>query len=339
MMRIKPIIVSLAIVLLTASCLFAGSSDRIGTAGAQELRIPVGGRVSAMAGSNIADITGAEALFWNPAGVAYNEGTEAMFTHLEYLAGINVDYVGVTTNIADFGALGFQAKVISFGEMEITTDDRPQGTGETFNPTFSVIGLTYSRIFTDRVSFGVTASLVNEKIEQVSANGLALDFGFVYNPLWRGLKFGIAVKNYGPQMKFSGEGFNVANDVPSTEPGSQQKTYSSQSAEFELPAFIQFGVSWDAVNRGMNRAVVAGSFQSNNFSEDEFRGGLEYSYNDVVFLRGGYVGTSQDNFMYGLTLGAGLKYAWGQNAITFDYSWVQTEYFDDNQYFTVKFAF
>jgi len=339
MMRIKPILVCLTITLLVASSLYAGNDDRIGTAGAQELRIPVGSRASAMAGANIADVTGTEALFWNPAGVAYQEGTEAMFTHIEYLADINVNYVGVATNIEDFGTIGLQAKIISFGEMEITTWDRAQGTGETFDPTFSVIGLTYSRIFTDRVSFGLTANLINEKVEQVSATGVGFDFGFVYDPLWQGLKFGIAVKNYGPQMSFTGEGFNVANDVPDTEPGTQAKTYRTQSAEFELPAYVQLGATWDFVDQGLNRAVLAGSFQSNNFSQDEFRGGIEYSYNDAVFLRGGYIGSSQDDFMYGLTLGAGLKYSWGQNAITFDYSWVETEYFDNTQFFTAKFSF
>lgn len=338
-MRIKPIIACFAIVLLTASCLYAGGSDRIGTAGAQELRIPVGSRASAMAGANVADVQGTEALFWNPAGVGHQVGTEAMFSHLEYIADISINYFGVTTNIEDFGALGLHAKVISIGEMEVTTEAQPQGTGATFSPTFSIIGATYSRVFTDRVSFGVTASMVNERIEQVSATGYAFDFGFIYDPLWQGLKFGIVLKNYGPQMRFDGEGFNVSVDPPDTEPGTQKKTFRSQSAEFELPAFVQLGVSWDAINQDANRAVVSGSFQSNNFSEDEFRGGIEYGYDDMFFLRGGYVATNQDSYMYGLTLGGGVKYSWGQNTITFDYSWVQTEFFDDNQYFTVKFAF
>lgn len=338
-MRIKPLIICFAIVLLSASCLLAGGNERIGTAGAQELRIPVGSRASAMAGANIADVTGAEALYWNPAGVAYTEGSEVMFSHLNYIADINVDYFGVMTSISDVGTIGLQAKVISIGDIEKTTTAAPQGTGAIFSPTFSVIGATFSRVFTDRVSFGMTANLVSEKVEQVSATGLSFDFGFIYDPLWRGLKFGIAMKNYGPQMKFTGEGFDVAIELPDAQPGTQSKTLRTKSAQFELPASIQLGVAWEAVNQELNRAVVVGAFQSNNFSEDEFRGGLEYSYDDMFFLRGGYVGSSQDSFMYGLTLGAGLKYAWGQNSITFDYSWVETEYFDNNQYFTAKFSF
>jgi hypothetical protein len=292
-----------------------------------------------MAGADIADVSGAEALYWNPAGVAHHDGTEAMFSHLEYMADIDINYFGVMTNLEDFGTIGFQAKVISIGEIIKTTTHEALGTGETFSPTFAIIGVTYSRIFTDRVSFGITANYVNEAVEQVAAHGMSFDVGIMYNPLWQGLKFGVMMKNFGPNMKFEGEGFNVSVDVPETEPGSKPKNFRSQSSEFELPAFIQFGASWDAINQDLNRAVVTGSFQANNFSEDEFRGGLEYSYDDMFFLRGGYVASSQDNYMYGLSLGAGLKYSWGQNHISFDYSWVESEWFDDNQYFTVKFSF
>jgi hypothetical protein len=340
MMKMKHLFIVSIVLLVAASSLYAGDSQRIGTAGAQELRIPVGGRASAMAGANIADVRGAEALYWNPAGVAHQEGTEALFTHIEYFADINVNYFGVMTNLEEFGALGLHAKVISYGDIPLTTvEDAFNTSGATFSPTFSIVGATYTRIFTDRVSFGLSGHLVSQSVEQVSANGLSFDFGFIYNTLWNGLKFGIAVKNYGPKMGFDGEGFGDEFTIPGAEPGTQPKTARTVSSDFELPAYVQLGAAWDFVNQDLNRAVVVGSFQSNNFSEDEFRGGIEYSYNDMFFLRGGYVGSNQDSYMYGATLGGGLKYSWGQNAITIDYTWVQTEYFDDNQYFTAKFSF
>ncbi len=338
-MKTRYVIICFACVLLGASCLYAGSSDRIGTAGAQELRIPIGGRTTAMGGSNIADVYGSEALYWNPAGVSHHDGTEAMFSHLEYMADINIDYFGVMTNLEDFGTIGFQAKVISIGDIPRTTTREALGTGEMFSPTFSVVGVTYSRVFTDRVSFGVTANYVNEAVEQVAAHGISFDVGVMYDPLWQGLRFGITMKNFGPNMKFEGEGFNVSVDVPGTEPGSKPKNFRSQSSEFELPAYIKFGVSWDMVNQDLNKAVVTGAFQANNFSEDEFRGGLEYSYDDMFFLRGGYSYSNQESYMYGLSVGGGIKYAWGQNYITLDYTWVESEYFDNNQYFTAKFSF
>ncbi|HDS00487.1 MAG TPA: hypothetical protein ENO07_00575, partial [candidate division Zixibacteria bacterium] len=92
--------------LLCSAALYAGGDERIGTSGAQELRIPVGSRMSALAGAGVAEAVGAEALYWNPAGVAYYDGTEVMFTHLQYFADIDVNYFAATTAIEDFGSIG-----------------------------------------------------------------------------------------------------------------------------------------------------------------------------------------------------------------------------------------
>ncbi|HEQ97997.1 MAG TPA: PorV/PorQ family protein [candidate division Zixibacteria bacterium] len=338
-MKIKVLCLTLVAMLLCSAALYAGGDERIGTSGAQELRIPVGSRMSALAGAGVAEAVGAEALYWNPAGVAYYDGTEVMFTHLQYFADIDVNYFAATTAIEDFGSIGLSAKVVSFGDIEKTTVLAPEGTGEILSPSYSVIGLTYSRRFTDRVAFGATGMLVNERIDQLSATGVAFDFGFVYDPGWQGLKFGLVVKNYGPQMRFSGSDFDVDNDVPGAEPGTPDRTFRSQSASFELPSSVQLGASWNLLRNEANSATIMGLFQSNNFSEDEFRGGIEYAFNDMFFLRGGYVGSTQDDYMYGPSVGAGLKMTWGNTTFVLDYSWMQTEFFDNNQFFTVKFGF
>ncbi|MGB5105417.1 MAG: PorV/PorQ family protein [Candidatus Zixiibacteriota bacterium] len=339
----KIFLLSSALLILTSAMLLAGNEIKIGTAGAQELRIPVGSRGSALGGAMIANSYGAEALYWNPAGAANQAGTEAMFSHLEYFADMNLEYVAVTTTVEGFGTLGASVKVLSIGDMLKTTWDDQQGSsGETFNPTFSVIGLTYARQFTDRVSFGATAYFVNEKVEQVSARGTAFDFGFTYQPNWQGLKFGVVVKHIGPQMQFTGAGFDIKTIPDANDPNSAPKTVRTESEGFDLPSSIQFGVAWNALqNNEKNDLELSGTFQSNNFSQDEFKGGAEYGFNDTFFLRGGFVGSSQDDFSYGGSFGAGVKFNWGNSHVSFDYSWQQVDVtgFDDNQYFTVKFAF
>jgi hypothetical protein len=338
-MKIKVLCLIIVVMLLCSTALYAGGDERIGTAGAQELRIPVGSRMAALGGSGVASAIGTDALFWNPAGVAYYEGTEVMFNHLKYWADIDINYFAATTSIEDFGSIGIAAKVISFGDIVKTTIDAPNGTGEIISPSFAVIGLTYSRRFTDKVSFGVTGNLISEKVEQLGATGIAFDFGFTYDPSWRGLKFGLVIKNFGPNMTFSGSNFDVNNEVPGGEPGTTSKDYRSQSSSFELPSSVQFGAAWDLLDIENSRATLMGLFQSNNSSEDEFRGGLEYAFNDMFFLRGGYTGSGQTEYMYGASFGAGVKLDLSGTMVTFDYSWNQTELFDDNQYFTVKFSF
>ena len=67
-MRRNSLLLSILIVLLCVGMVAAEDTNRMGTAGAVELRLPVGARATALSGAVLADVTGAEALFWNPAG-------------------------------------------------------------------------------------------------------------------------------------------------------------------------------------------------------------------------------------------------------------------------------
>lgn len=338
----KTLTISLALVLILSVALLAATDKRLGTAGAQELRIPVGSRGAAMGGTVVASATGVDALYWNPAGAALQQGSQAMFSHLDYFADMNVEYAAVTTNIEGFGTIGGSVKVLSVGDILKTTYHDQQGSaGEYFSPTFSVVGLTFSRRLTDRVAFGITGSFINEKVEQVSAAGMAFDFGFTYNPRWRGLKFGVVLKNLGPSMHFDGTGFDIDLVPPDNDPNSAAKTVRKQSAEFELPSSLQLGASWNLLeNNELHSMEVSGAFQASSFSNDIFRGGVEYAYNDMFFVRGGYETSQQSNYMFGASFGAGLKVPLGkESSIAFDYSWLDNQFFDAHNYFTVMFAF
>ncbi len=329
-MKQKVIILMIVLLVVSLGSAYAGNDRRIGTAGAQELRIPIGSRGTAMGGAVIADVTGVEALYWNPAGLAYTVGTEAMFTHQPYLAEIDVNFVGVGTTIEDFGTIAAAAKIVSIGDIEETTEDFPDGTGRVFSPTLSVLSLAYSKILTNRVSFGITGKVIHENIFEVSATGIAFDIGFIYNPDWRGMKIGLVIKNYGPEMAFSGRGFE--RDL-------EGRQGSPNSASFDLPSSFNLGISYDFVNEGANLATISGNFVSNNYSLDLWQGGAEYVYDDKYALRAGYNYSDQDTWLYGLSLGAGVKFDLKGTMFGVDYSWTETEVFDANQYITLKVLF
>jgi len=342
-MNSKTIIICAIIVLTFASVSMAGSDRRIGTAGAQELRIPVGSRGTALGGAIAADAVGTDAIFYNPAGVALIEGTEAMFSNLQYFADMDLNYFAVTKSIEDFGSIGISAKVLSVGDIVKTTENASTvtGTGEIFSPTMSVIGLTYSRILTDRVAFGVTGMYINESIDLVSASGVAFDFGINYDTKWRGLTLGLVIKNIGPGMSFDGAGFDRDVSAPGQNPAiSPDKTFRAQSAQFELPSYIQMSGAMDFINVEQSRATFYGTFESNSFSKDLYRLGAEYAFEEKYFLRAGYtIDQNQDDYLYGMTFGAGMILKIGETDVTFEYSWNETEYFDNNQYFTGKINF
>jgi len=200
----KKIFFALIILLFNIGSVFGGNSLRKGTCGALELIIPIGSRATAMGGSVVADTRGTEAIYWNPAGMANTEGTEVIFSYLNYIADIKYSFIGITTNLGNFGSLGFNTRVMNIGEIIVTTEESPDGTGEIITPNFIIAGFSYSRQMTDRVFFGSSMSVIHERIMQETARGVAFDFGFQYIPGVGGLKLGVVMKNIGPKIRFDG---------------------------------------------------------------------------------------------------------------------------------------
>ncbi len=339
-MRLKIGFVMLLMGLFSASQAFAGSPGRLGTAGAQELRIPVGSRATAMGGAVIADVSGTEALFWNPAGVANVQGSEVAFSYLTYIADIKLNYFGFTTNLGNFGSVGASAKILDIGDIVMTTEEYPEGTGTTYSPNIFVLGLTYSRRMTDMVCFGTTMTYIYEEIMRQTASGVAFDFGFQYSSGLKGLRFGVVMKNYGPNMRFDGADFEYFMRPTEDDPQAVNKTMRLVSAPFELPSFIQFGTSYDVVSMANSKVTISGNFQGNSFTDDEYRGSVEYCFGEMFSLRGGYVYSVQSDYLYGATFGAGVNLNIGGSKLAFDYCYATvTEFFDNNQFFTVKLNF
>lgn len=329
-MRMKIALLTLLVLALASGAVDAGNSKRTGTAGAQELQIPVGARGVAMGGAVVANTEGMESVIWNPAGLALLEGTEAMFTHLEYMADINIEFVGVATAIEDFGTIAGSAKIVSIGDMEETTDDQPYGTGRIFDPTLAVVGVSYARILTANVNFGASAKFIHESIFEVSATGVAFDVGFLYNPNWHGVSMGIAIMNYGPEMSFSGRGFDRRLNNHPTRP---------LASSFDLPSHLSMGVAYNFLDRDRNYAVVSGNFRSNNFYEDFYQGGVEYVYDEKYSLRAGYSFADETHWLYGFSAGAGVVFPLGGTSITLEYTWRDVDVFEGDHFFTVKAAF
>ena len=88
---------------------------RNGTAGAQELLIPVGARGLSLSGSYVAGLEGVESIYYNPAGLALmDKSVEVLFSHTTYIADIGISYAAIGTRFEGFGTLGFTYKISRF---------------------------------------------------------------------------------------------------------------------------------------------------------------------------------------------------------------------------------
>src|ERR1041385_1810424 len=137
-----------------------------------------------MGGSTISTTSGIEALYWNPAGITKSASSaNLMFSHMSYIADIGLDYGAVSASFEGIGTFGLSIKSLSIGEMLVTTNADPDGTGKTYSPQFFTLGATFAKQLSDRISVGITTNLVTERIDQVSSSGVAFNIGVIYDNL------------------------------------------------------------------------------------------------------------------------------------------------------------
>ncbi|HRI45718.1 MAG TPA: PorV/PorQ family protein [Ignavibacteriaceae bacterium] len=336
-MRRLMTVVFLMIIFSTLS--FAGDVARKGTTGADQLLVPVGARGIATAGAFVSNLTGLEAIYYNPAGLDVVPRSEGMFSYMSYLADINVSYFAVSTSLGNLGSVGLSFKTFDIGQIPVTTFDAPDGTGAMYSPSFLTGALTYSKVITDRVSIGINAKVISETIMATTATGFALDFGVQYR-FAQNIAIGAAVKNIGTNMRYTGQDLQVKTGVPQAQPSTNPGTYEAVSEEFQIPSYFALSASYNYDLNKENNVLVGATFVNNNSFEDELKLGLEYGYAKTFFVRGGYnlltKNTSESN--YGLTFGAGLDYEFTDGlGVVFDYAFRDVKDFPKpNHIFTVK---
>ena len=351
--RIVYLICAAAVLLAAFAEVEAGNQERIGTAAAQELRIPVGSRGTALGGASLADVRGLEAMYWNPAGLVLGDTKrEVTFSYLDYMADMQMNYAAISTKVRDDMSIGLSAKVFSVGDIIVTTEDNPEGTGEVLTPTFSIISGTFSQQLTDRVIFGMTVKYIHEGIKREVADGLAFDFGFQYITGLKGLKLGVAMRNFGPDIKFDGpdleQSVRLSDAVLGADPQATSRFFRTPLTAAELPTSIELGMSYDVFKNEMGKAVFSAAFRSNNLAADEYQAGVEYDFKQTLCLRGGYAVSPEGGvqpsgfkkqYILGPTFGFGLNVPVGGTQFHIDYAVGRTDFFQDNQWLTVSLGF
>lgn len=286
----------LGLVIVPGEYLLAGNKDRAGQAGASELLINPWARSSGWGAVNTANASGLEALFSNIAGTASTKGTEIIFSYTNWLKGsdINVMAFGVSQKLGtNKGVLTLAVMNMSFGEIQITTTDSPDDNPGIYKPSYLNINLGYAKAFSNSIYGGLNIKIISESIDDASAQGIAVDAGIQYiTGDKEQIKFGVALKNVGPPMKFNGDGLSFRGVIPTHGDDDDLFTVSQRSEKFEMPATLRIGASYDFLIGDMHRITAAGNFSSNSFTKDQFTLGLEYGLKYYFSLRAAY--TYQD---------------------------------------------
>lgn len=288
---------------------------KVGTTGAQFLELGVSARAMGMAESFVAVSDDVSAVYYNPAGLTSLWGKEVSATYVDMPADVGHSFAAIGLPMESIGGvLGIAAYALSSGEMIVRDHYHGEfgGSGQTFGYNAFSLGISYGRYLTDRFSIGLTVKYIGEYVHDYTANGWAADVGTSYDTGYRGFKIGMAITNFGPDMKFI------------------KKAYP-------LPINFRFGSCINIVEQMNHKLTIAaeGSHPSDNL--EKYNTGLEYTFMDRFILRGG----GRINYdVDGFTVGGGFRQPYGEDGeIGVDYAFQDFGILTEVHRFSLLFAF
>ncbi len=302
---------------------------RAGQAAMPFLRLGAGARTMGMADAALGLRGDPACLFYNPAGLAYVEGRAVMVSNMNWLLDTNIMTAAVGVNLGALGVFGASFLYYDYGEPIVATEISAYhefGYHEigTLEPKQFMVGLAYARQISDRFAIGGQVKVAHEDLlggtgvltriayqrpdgswkqdaHEAKRTVVALDFGTNYDTGFRGLILSFAFRNFGQEVKY-------------------------EKDSYDIPLAIRFGVSADLFRllnmqmEGQHLMINGDYLHPRDWSE---RGqlGLEYSFNNMFFVRGGY------KFNYsseGLTAGLGVRVPLGFGDVRVDYAYKHT---------------
>ena len=268
--------------------------ERHGSTGAQFLKIGVSPRGSGMANAFIASVQGAEATYYNSAALAWIKGTDVVFNHNEWFAGVKHEFGAAAHTFEDFGTIGVSVIALYTNLMPVRTPLQPDGTGETFSAGSYKGAISYSRFLTDRVTIGATVGYIHEKLYGgFAANAVSADIAAMYVSDWRAFRFGMQISNFGSDIKFVNEAYPI-------------------------PTNFTFGLAMNAIDGEDQKVLVSFSATKPNDGKPLGAVGGEWGYDNTLFLRAGYQ-LYHDVARY--SFGAGVQTDIVGYKLRFDYSY------------------
>lgn len=339
----KMIRIQFAILLFLSSVLFAqGGVTKTGTTAAKFLSIGIGPRANAMGAAYSAVANDASSMYWNPAGIAFVEKFQGIFTYTKMFAGVNLNYFGIVIPTGSIGNFGVSVTALNIGEMNVTTELEPEGTGETFSSGSYAFGLSYAKFITDNFIFGASFKYIKEDIFNSSAEGVAFDIGTIFHTPFYGIKFASSITNFGTKMNISGDDLLIRYDQDPTTRGNNETVDARYATDyFELPLRLQIGISRDfKFAEGQRLTLAADANYPNDNKQWVNVGGELALFHELVSLRAGYKTLFLEDTQEGLTLGIGLKYDQSNSlAIRIDYAYQKLKYLDNTHSFGIILSF
>jgi hypothetical protein len=295
---------------------FGGS--RAGTAGLQFLKIAPDARSASLAGSYAAIVDDVSAMYWNPAGLTHMDSGRYhfLFSHASYVADIGLNFAGFAFSRNGYNFWGLSLISLNSGEMPVTTEFQPYGTGQTFNVSNIMLGLSFAKILSDNFSFGLTGKYVYENSADVTLQNGLVDFGFVYRiGTKRDTRFSVGISNFG--FNISPQGKVTLNTLS----GAKE---ADQFEKVAAPSIFRLGVATDLIKKTNYYLLVTSQLNHPTDNKESLALGFEYGFKKLLFIRTGYEFGADFTSWPAFGIGLNLRRYFGQ--LKFDYSFNNKDY-------------
>jgi len=317
------------------ACVFAGGLtvqarevQKVGSTSMQTLKIATSVRAIGMGETYCAVSDDIQSVFWNPAGLIHLEGWSAYFSQINMPADIQFNTAAVARNFGDRGVFGVHLLAMTTDDMPVRTIFCPEGTGENFMAYDIIGGVSWAQRLTDRFVFGLNLRIANSGLEEESYTGVLADIGTLYESGLRSLRIGMSVQNFGPDIEYSGDYLDYADQGRLNRPAPREVSYSSAPPptiyRIGLAAnpFTIFGIeqspNWDG--------TMAIEMSHPNDNRERINLGIEVLFMDMLAMRGGYklryknnIGYDEERWTAGFGLSVPLP---GNIKIALDYAYM-----------------
>lgn len=261
--------ISFLVILLIQTFVIAQDFKKTATAGFTFLEIPVTARTSALGESSISlSDMNSQGIFTNPASLGFTDITHSFSaSYSNWFADIK-HYASSYSFSSDLGVFGVGIVVLDYGSMPRTVaggGQRVYNIIGSFDANAISVGIGYSKMLTDRFSFGIVAKYVEEKIDIYKANNVLLDGGVLYYTGLGSLRIAASLQNFGTNSKFIAD-------------------------EFKMPIMLRLGAAAEVLgdkNSDYRITLIAEALHPTD-ADERINFGTEISWNEMVTLRAGY---------------------------------------------------
>ncbi len=316
----RKVVLSLVLLALAAGEAMGVSE---GAPGALQPLLAPSARAAGMGQAFVAVADDATAAYWNPASLALRQRLSLTYFYTPLVPDLadDIRYNFAAGSFGAFGGtLGLSLIYLTFGTSDIIDEQgNAQGSFKSYDlvPTVS-----YGSRVSDRLSLGVSFKIVYSKLSDPipqleigdgTGTSIAGDLGVLYTVAHDSssvgsLRLAGALQNLGP---------NIA--------------YNDQDQAESLPRMFRLGAAWapnltktkTETGIQLHRILVTAEMTKPLVNANDppiWKGGAEYTFYDLVALRGGWV-QDNDGEITDLTYGAGfMLQKTGTGRLRFDYA-------------------